>query len=216
MASEDRPLVWSHQAYAQLQAWQRNIGAVIDQRVNAALASNPSFREKDVRVGVAVAYDPEDEEAEFPTTGKTFWVQLARPTYAPLLGDNPLDIVPYDPPVYRMVFKPQGDLPEEGDTVWLILIHGQYYVIPDGQQSLPRKVRFKLLENFNGGNTSAEFFEWDGTPIPPLVEGVPDKLSDPEWVGEGLFRTNRGYALFDEGIYKFDNARCPVEPEEEE
>lgn len=121
----DRPLLWTPQAFRELQHWQQNINALIDQRVRALLGNTPSFREKDVRFGVTTTQGTDP----YPSNNSnTFWVKLGEPLFDEATGNNELEVFPYDPPVLRLAHSLGGFVPE-GESVALILSHGRYFMV---------------------------------------------------------------------------------------
>lgn len=124
----------------ELQGFMRNLWKTIDQRIANALTERTNPREKEVRVGTTVGYDPlaydgagEENSLYYPDSpANTFWVKLGKPEYTKEAGQQTLSVTPYDPPVYRLCHVPSGDYLEEGTDIWMTLIHGQYYMIPNG------------------------------------------------------------------------------------
>lgn len=202
-SASNRGLIWSPQAYSDLQTWMRGLPRIIDERVHATLRSRPTFQTKDIRYGVTTTNG--DTYPSKPAN--TFWVKLGTPSFGETPGNNSLGVVPYSPESIRLAYNAGGYV-EENTPVCLGLSHGQYFILGRGGGGGDiRYVQFELTENYNAGVTAATFTEMSGAAI---GSGV---LRDPQGIGAGLYATNKGYALQQDDEYYFVQASCPVDPD---
>jgi hypothetical protein len=119
--------------------------------VSQAMAGSQSYREKDIRFGITVGYDPDydgggiEDPASYPTApANTFWVKLGQPEFVAEAGEQELNFSPYDPPEYRLAHHPLNEFVAEGEVVRLALVHGQYYILPEGEGG-GGVIEFKIL-----------------------------------------------------------------------
>ncbi len=147
--NSNRPLLWTPQAFRELQHWQQNINALIDQRVRVLLGNTPSFREKDVRFGVTTVKDEED----YPESpANTFWVKLGTPVFGDSPGSHSLSVNPYNPPVIRLAHSLGGFIPVD-KPVALILSHGKYFIPPN----IPELEEIEVVTDVALTETDLEF-----------------------------------------------------------
>lgn len=186
-------VLWTPDAVSDLNNRFRNIMQEVDNRIRAALSSERRPREKDVRAGITVGYDPlaydgagAEDSAEYPDApANTFWVKLAAPEYTKEAGEQDLTVTPYDPPVYRLARSMVGEYYEEGSTVWLTLQHGQYYIIPQAGGGDFGQGRLQSLYEDYDGHTVAEI----------LVEVAPCNMQD--LIGEVIEVIDYSECVFD-------------------
>jgi hypothetical protein len=114
---------------------------MIRQMIAQALRGGVNFREKDVRAAITVGYDPtagydnsgEEDSSYYPEApANTFWVKLCKTEFTKAAGSQDIIYTPYSPPEYRLARHLTGEYQEEGTEVWITLVHGQYYILPQG------------------------------------------------------------------------------------
>lgn len=186
-------VLWTPDAVADLNVRFRNIMQEVDRRISSALSSERRPREKDVRVGITVGYDPaayDGEGAEDPgaypdAPANTFWVKLSAPEYEKAAGDQDLTVTPYEPAVYRLARSMDGEYYDEGATVWLTLQHGQYFIIPQAGGG-----------DFGQGRLQALYEDYDGLTIGEiLVEVAPCNM--PDLIGQVIEVKDHSECVFD-------------------
>lgn len=212
--------------------------------------TNPTFGEKELRRAITVGYDPEANEgsgeedpSHYPgSDANTFWVKLGAPDYEQEVGNQELLFESYDSNPYRIAYSDSGFI-EEGTEVWVVLVHGKYFIMSVGGG--PNPVFFKITDEIvnaqkvsgirsnyqgNGSGDPEEVINWGaestGSGGSNLLDGAPEGYlglfvpvihteDNPDYQPDDQEPNYDPNETITQQIWAFAQGHCIIPPDEE-
>lgn len=216
MSNPRASYLMSQELLREISGWRKNLPGLVRNVLREMPQAVTTLNAKEVRYGITVGYDPEgydgegiEDPDEYPTSpANTFWVKLGRPTFPQTAGNQTLTLEEYDPPEYRLAYSLSGEYVEEGTEVVLVLLHGQYFIVPEGGGGGASLFRFELTEDFTtfGITVAATVKTMTGATV-----GTGIYIADPERIFFGLSSGAKGYCIEQAGTYYMIQAACDPE-----
>jgi hypothetical protein len=183
--------------------------------------TNPGSHAKEIRMGITVGYDPvaydgagDEDPSHYPESpANTFWVKLAKPSFPQEAGQQELEVEPYDPAVYRLAHHPDDLFVPEGTEVWIALLHGQYFILPEGGEGGSPSFGFLLTTDMEDQEATGNLYAMEDVGNVTILEGATIKART--FFGD-LPAGTIGQCELHNGVYVVTNASCPPEEELEE